>query len=197
MTMCNISPTGLPKIHDQELLTLQWCTFAWWGTEHFTFSFAYNGCQYFVYDCVQPIADKITQDTYPRIVDILLTHIFMMGHGVCYNLFCLYEQTILRLWLRATNHPTDDPRYMTRNGWRSIDAHFHDGAGNVLQSLLPITAANSLFMTIRNLSPPDYQRYMTKHHWLSVDSQFDMEVSSSCNNLIWHSLSITSISQPF
>jgi hypothetical protein len=41
---------------------------------------------------------------------------------------------------------------MTINHWRSIDAHFHDGAGRVLQSVLPIKAAKNSFMTNDNLS---------------------------------------------
>jgi len=138
----------------QQSLTLRWRSFSWWGREHFTFSFAYKGSQYFVYDYVQPIAHKITQDTWPRIVDTTLTLIFMMGQGACYYLFCLYEQPILHLWRWATYHPTDYPRYMTTNCWHSVNAHFHDGAGSILLSLLPIKAANTSFMTIHNLSPP-------------------------------------------
>jgi len=41
---------------------------------------------------------------------------------------------------------------MTNNRWRSVDAHFHDGAGRVLLSVLPIKAAKNSFMTEYNLS---------------------------------------------
>jgi len=135
-------------------LTLRWHSFSLWGRECFTFSSAYKGIQYFVYNCVQPIAHKITQDTWPRIVDAQLTLIFMMGQGVCHYVFCLYEQPILRLWLHANYCPPDYPRYMTKNHWRSVDAHFYDVAGSVLLSLLPIKAANTSFMTICNQSSP-------------------------------------------
>jgi len=69
MTMCNLSPRRLPKIHDQESLTLCWRTFSRWGRERFTFSFTYKGSQYFIYDYLQHIAPQSTQDTWPRIVD--------------------------------------------------------------------------------------------------------------------------------
>jgi len=38
MTMCNVSPRRLPKIHDQELLMLHWHLFSWWGGERVTSS---------------------------------------------------------------------------------------------------------------------------------------------------------------
>jgi len=133
----------LTIMEGQQLLTLRWRSFSWSGREHFTFSFAYRGSQYFVNNYVQPIANKITQDTWPRIVDTPLTHIFMMGQGACYHHFCLYRQPTLRLWLCATYHPTHYPRYMIKNCWHSVDAHFHDGAGSVLLPLLPINAANT------------------------------------------------------
>jgi len=41
---------------------------------------------------------------------------------------------------------------MTKNRWCSVDAHFHDGAGRVLQSVLPIKAAKNTSMTDYNLS---------------------------------------------
>jgi len=36
---------------------------------------------------------------------------------------------------------------MTNNRCCSVDAHFHDGAGRVLQSVLPIKAAKNSSMT--------------------------------------------------
>ena len=80
MTICNLSPPRLPKIHDQELLMLCWRSFSWWGRECFTVSFAYKGSEYFVYDYLQSITHKITQDTLPRIVDtplmLILTQVY-------------------------------------------------------------------------------------------------------------------------
>jgi len=135
----------------QQSLTLHWCSVSWWGREHFTFSFAYKRRQLFVNDYVQPIAHKITHDTWPRILNAPLTLIFMMGQGACYYLFCQYKQPILRLWLRATYRPAHNPKYVTKNRWRSVDAHFHDGAGSASLSHLPMKSANTSFMTIYNL----------------------------------------------
>jgi len=96
---------------------------------------------------------QITHDTWPRIVDAPLMLIFKMELGVCHFLFCLWRQPIIRLWLWETCHSPDYPRYMTKNCGRSVNAHFQDGAGSVSLNHLPIQAANTLFMTICNLSP--------------------------------------------
>jgi len=40
---------------------------------------------------------------------------------------------------------------MTKNCWLSVEASFHDGAGRVLLSVLPIKAAKSWFMTDYNV----------------------------------------------
>jgi len=34
-------PLWLTMMHGQQLLTLHWCSFSWWGREHVAFSFAY------------------------------------------------------------------------------------------------------------------------------------------------------------
>jgi hypothetical protein len=41
---------------------------------------------------------------------------------------------------------------MTTNRCRSVEAHFHDGVGRVLECVLPIKAAKNSFMTNDNLS---------------------------------------------
>ena len=137
----------------QQSLTLRWHTFSWRGREHFTFSVAYKGSQYFVHYYVQPITLQITQDTSPRIVDAPLTLIFMMGQRVYDILICLGRQPILCLRLFATYCPPDYPTYRTKNRWRSVDAHFPDVAGSVSHSLFSIQAANTSFMTICNWLP--------------------------------------------
>jgi len=45
------------------------------------------------------------------------------------------------------------PRCETLNCWRSLDAHFHHGAGSVSLLLLPIKEANTSVMTRCNLCP--------------------------------------------
>jgi len=95
-----------------------------------------------------------------------------MGHGAFHFHFCLLRQPILCLWLCATYRPTDYPRYMTKNCWHSVDAHFHNGAGSVSLSVFPIKAANTSFMTICNLLLPRLPKYMTKNRWRSIDAHF-------------------------
>jgi hypothetical protein len=152
--MYNLSPPRLSKIHDQESLTLRWHSLSWWGRECFTFSFAYEGSKYYVYDYLQLVGPKVIHATWQIIIDAPLRLIVMMGQGEFYILFCLWRQPILRLWLSATCRPLGNPRYMTKNRWRSFDAHYQDRAGSVSPCVLPIKAANTSFMARRNLSPP-------------------------------------------
>jgi len=77
MTVCNLLPYGLPKIHDQQLLMLHWCSFSRWGRESIEVCFAYKGGQKFIYKCLQPIGGVITPDARPNIVDAQLTLIVM------------------------------------------------------------------------------------------------------------------------
>jgi len=44
--------------------------------------------EYFVYDCLKPVAPQITPDTWTTIVDALLKLIFMMGQVGYRYLFC-------------------------------------------------------------------------------------------------------------
>jgi len=60
--------------------------------EHVAFSFSYKGSQYFVFDCLQPVATQIAQDTQPTIVDAPLKLISKMGQGGYRGLSCLYRQ---------------------------------------------------------------------------------------------------------
>jgi len=84
---------------------------------------------------------------------------------------------------------------MTKNRWRSVDAHFHDGAGRVLLSVLPIKASKNAFMTKYDLSevwfPRTHDQKLLTLRWRSVDAYFAMAVSTICNQLIWHSPSFT------
>jgi len=86
-----------------------------------------------------------------KIVDASLMLIFMMGQGGYCNLFCQYRQPIIPLWLTTTYRRCGFPGHMNENCWRSVDAHFRDGAGKVLQSVLPIKATKNSSMTDYNL----------------------------------------------
>jgi len=54
-------------------------------------SFAYEGSQYIIYDCLHPMAIHITQDARPQIVDAQLMHIFNIGQGACVSFFFEYK----------------------------------------------------------------------------------------------------------
>ena len=61
-------------------------------------------------------------------------------------------------WLTTTYRRCDFTRLITKNHWHCIDAHFHDGARRVLQSVLPIKAGKNTFMTEYNLSEVWFSR---------------------------------------
>jgi len=69
----------LTMMQGEQSLTLCWCSLSRRGREHVASSLFYNGGQYIVHDCLQPVALQITQDTLPTIVDAPLTCIFKMG----------------------------------------------------------------------------------------------------------------------
>jgi len=62
---------------------LRWRSFSQGGTDSTACLFGDKGCQYAVYNSVQQFTTQITNDAKPKIVDAPLTHIFMMGLGVC------------------------------------------------------------------------------------------------------------------
>jgi len=66
-----------------------WHLFTRLGREHVAFCFSYKGGKYFVYDCLQPVATHITQDTQPTICDAQLTLFSKMGHGGYRSVFCI------------------------------------------------------------------------------------------------------------
>jgi hypothetical protein len=83
---------------------------------------------------------------------LTLMLILKMGQEAFHLHFCLWRQSIIILWQCATCHPPDYPWYMTNNRWCCVDAPFHDGAGMVLLSVLPIKAAKNSVVTDYNLS---------------------------------------------
>jgi len=89
VTDYNLSEVWLPRTHDQKSLTLHWRSFLWWGREGIAICFANKGSQKFLNGWLQPIGGVISQDTWPKIVDALLTLIFMMEQGGYCCLFCI------------------------------------------------------------------------------------------------------------
>jgi len=78
--------------------------------------------------------------------------IFKMGQGGYCILFCLSRRPKIPLWQTAAYRQCDYPGRMTKNRWHFLDAHFQDGAGRVVQSVLPTMEAKNCFMTDYNLS---------------------------------------------
>jgi len=180
MTDYNLSEVWFPSTHNQKLLMLHWRSFSWWGREGIAIWFTYKGSQTFLYDWLQPIGGVISQDAWPKIVDAPLTLIFMMGQGGYCYLFCLWRQPKIPLWLATTYRRCDFPGCMTKNCWRSIDAHFHDGAGRVLLSVLPIKAAKNSFVTDYNLSEVWFLR---KHDQKSLMLHWCLFCHGSIHNM--------------
>jgi hypothetical protein len=147
MTDYNLLEVWFPRTHEQKSLTLRWRSFSWFGRKGIAICFAYKGQQNFVYDWVQPIGGMISQYAWTKIVDSLLTLIFMKGHGGYCTVFCLERKPKIPLWLTTTYRRCDFPGRMAKNRWCSVDAHFHDGAGRVLLTVLPTKAARNSFMT--------------------------------------------------
>jgi len=63
-------------------------------------------------------------------------------------LICRSWLPIPRWEMSAIKSHLDYARYKTRNCWRSMDAHFQDGAGSELLPLLPIKDANTSIVCI-------------------------------------------------
>jgi hypothetical protein len=87
--VCDHSPIRLPYMQDQKLLKLCWRSFSEWGKECVTFSFAYKGSLYLIYERLHPIATQMTQDARPQIIGSPLTIIFRMGQGAFLSCFWL------------------------------------------------------------------------------------------------------------
>ena len=85
--VCDHSPIRLPKMQEQKSLTLCWRLFSQWGRECVTFSSAYKGSLYLIYERLHPIATQITQGASPKVIDSLLTLIFRMGQRAVLTCF--------------------------------------------------------------------------------------------------------------
>ena len=91
---CDHSTIRLPKMQDQQSLTLRWGSFSECGRECVTFSSAYKCSLYLIYEHLHPIATQITQDARLKIIDLLLTLVFRMGQGVFIACFWLQRRPI-------------------------------------------------------------------------------------------------------
>ena len=92
--VCDHWPFRLPKMQDQQSLTLRWRSLSEWGRECVAFSFAYKGSLSLIYERLHPIATQIAQEVRPKIIDSPLTLIFRMGQGVFLTGFWLWRRPI-------------------------------------------------------------------------------------------------------
>jgi len=136
-------------LQSEKSLPLCWNSF--WGDSSDVIAsvFPHEGGPYFHYVSQRPSLLWITWLTRPKIIDVLLTLIFRMGQEACRFLFWLYRRPMPHFWMSATNRHSDFPRCQTNKRWRSIDAHFQDGAESMSLSVLIIQAANTSKKTMR------------------------------------------------
>jgi len=121
MNYCHNMTHILAKMHYQKLLILYWYSLPGWGREHVDIVFAHIGGWYLIYGCLQPIASQITQDTWPKIVDALLTLICRMGQRVYCCYCCGSREPIPHLWMAATIRHLGYPRCNGKHHWHSVD----------------------------------------------------------------------------
>jgi len=127
---------------------LCWQSFSRWGRERDAVFFAYKRWQHFHYVYSLPNRVFITRLTSGHIVDALLTLILQMGQRASRFLFCVLMLSTLLLCITTTKLLHNYQTNKTKNHWLSVDAHFQDGAGSMLLSLLPIKGGNTSIMCI-------------------------------------------------
>jgi len=91
-------------------------------------------------------------------------------------MYCLYREPKIPLWLTTAYRRWDFPGLMTENRWPSVDAHLHDGAGRVLQSVLPWKAAKNSVMTDYSLS----EVWFPRMHDQKLSTLHSRSFSHSC-----------------
>ena len=153
MNYYHITTLRLPKIQHQQSLTLYRLSFSGWDRKRVRIVLILKGSQCLVYEWLQLITTGVTQDEQPKIVDAPWTLISRMGQWQCSILFCQGRLSLSWLWIAATRSHFNYLTYKTKNRWRSVDAHFQDGAGSLILSFLTWKAANTSFMNGCNQSP--------------------------------------------
>ena len=170
MLIFDQSPLRLPKMESQKSLTLGWRWFSEWVSDCVTFSSAYKGCQWVDYEYFWPDQSLITIFTRPTIVDAPLTLTFRIGQWPCRCVFSLQRLAIHWLCESVTKLSSNYIPYMTKNRWRSVDAHFQNGAASMSFCSLPIRLPICwLYEPATELISNDLT-YMTRIHWRSVDA---------------------------
>jgi len=136
----------LPDMQDQILFKLRWHSVSWWGNVFVMRCLKWKPCHNIVYEILPHCDTQITQDPTPKIIDTPLTLNLRMGQRACWYYFHLGSQRRPQLCEAATNHHLAYTRCTAKYRWRSIDAHFQNGAGTMSYTLLPRKAASTLVM---------------------------------------------------
>jgi len=137
---------------------------------HVAVFLANTGGEYVQYTLKRPSLWSITGLTSPEIIDTLWTLSSRIAQGAYRCFFSLYRQPVRHLWIFATNRHAEVPWSKAKHYWRTVDAHFQNGAGCVPLSLLLVNAAYTSFITVRIQWPlrlpkmPDHKSLT--HHWL-------------------------------
>jgi len=141
----NQSPVRLPKMQDEISLTLHWrsidapLTLHWRSIDSpLTLHWRSIDAPLTLHWCS---------------IDTPLTLIFRMVQWPCHLLFCQGRLPVRWLRIAATRSLFNYRTYKSKNRWRSVDAHFHDGAGSMMLLFLTWKAANTSFMNGCNHSP--------------------------------------------
>jgi len=143
----------LPYLQHSKSLTLRWRSAPGWGNKHDAIIFSLEVSHCLIYEWLQPFSNEVTQGAQPEIVDPLLTLIFRMAQSPCGSLCCQKRLPICWLWIAPTTSPGIYLTYKTKNLWRSVEAHFLDGAWSKMILFLAWKAANTSCMNGCNHSP--------------------------------------------
>jgi len=182
----------------QQSLILCWRSFSRWGRERLTYSVACKGCQYFVYDYLQPVippdystnttnnhchsVDTQFQDSAGRVSQSVLP---IKVANECF--MTIYNQSAV--WLPRTH---DQQSLMlcscsvSRWGKRHVAIILANKGGQHFRLFIKTTQSILNYMT-----------YITYNCWRSVNAHFAMGVSPICNHLIWRSPLFTLFWQSF
>jgi len=168
----------LTIMEGQQSLTLCWCSFWWWCWERFTFTFAYKGSQYSVYDNVKPVTTHITHDTRPTILTLCWLSFWEWGReGIAIWLAYNGSQKFLHDWLQSIGS------VISQNVWPEIvdvllTFIFRMWQGGYCDLFCLSRRSKIALGLTATYQRCDFPGCMIKSHWRSVDLHFQDEVGS-------------------
>jgi len=131
----------------------------------------YKGCLFLVDRRLRSFSNYIAQNEWPKIVVAPFKLSDKIGQEAYSSHLCLWRQSILLLYMTTTNSHFTYLTYRTNNCWRSIDAHFQNGAVSLSPALLRINAVIISFLNVCGQLPlrlPTMQDHNSlTRRWLS------------------------------